>query len=340
MPSGIAQAVAPAGSGPRGIEPVLERRRQADLLVPEQRGADRHQGNVGSLGRGPAGREDLVANHAVNSQLLKQLRQEFQHPLGFPGEPSPHAHAGGRPNRGECQPSRHGRHDSNVLHVERMEGKSLLLGERGGLFAGDQRDFMPAAHQFDSDGADGKQMTGVFRADERRNGPWSVSSSFVAEGVDGVQPRRLPGGVITEDDAHGHRDGHGDHRGVPARPGWASPPWRSTNTELALPTRMPMNPPTRHSTTASMRNWMQDVGRVGAHGHPQADLAGPLGDGDEHDVHDAHAAHHQRNGGHRHAQAGEHADHASSGRWRPRRCRRCGNRLRPRARGAGRAGAG
>ena len=60
-----------------------------------------------------------------------------------------------------------------------------------------------------------------------------------------------------------------------------------------------MNPPTRQRTTASMRNWLQDIGRVGAHGHPQPDLAGPLGDGDEHDVHDAHAAHDQRHGGHR-----------------------------------------
>ena len=71
-----------------------------------------------------------------------------------------------------------------------------------------------------------------------------------------------------------------------------------TNSELALPTRMPMNPPTRQSTTASMRNWLKISRGVGADGHPQADLAGPLGDGDEHDVHDAHAAHDQRNGGH------------------------------------------
>ncbi len=49
----------------------------------------------------------------------------------------------------------------------------------------------------------------------------------------------------------------------------------------------------------------QDVGGVGADGHPQPDLAGPLGDGDEHDVHDAHPAHHQRNGGHGNAQAGQ-----------------------------------
>ena len=43
---------------------------------------------------------------------------------------------------------------------------------------------------------------------------------------------------------------------------------------------------------------LQDVVPPGPDGHPQADLAGPLGDGNEHDVHDPHPAHHQRNGGH------------------------------------------
>ena len=42
----------------------------------------------------------------------------------------------------------------------------------------------------------------------------------------------------------------------------------------------------------------QDVVAAGADGHAQADLAGPLGDGDEHDVHDAHPADHQRDHGH------------------------------------------
>ena len=30
-----------------------------------------------------------------------------------------------------------------------------------------------------------------------------------------------------------------------------------TASELALPTRIPMNPPTRHKTTASTRNWFK-----------------------------------------------------------------------------------
>ena len=37
------------------------------------------------------------------------------------------------------------------------------------------------------------------------------------------------------------------------------------------------------------------MSRAGADGHAQADLAGALGDGDEHDVHDADAADDERN---------------------------------------------
>ena len=38
----------------------------------------------------------------------------------------------------------------------------------------------------------------------------------------------------------------------------------------------------------------QDVTRLGAHGHPDADLAGALGHAHEHDVHDANAANQER----------------------------------------------
>ena len=72
-----------------------------------------------------------------------------------------------------------------------------------------------------------------------------------------------------------------------------------TNIELALPTGMPDDPAHQAQHHGLDEELVQDVGRVGADGHPQSDLAGPLGDGDEHDVHDAHAAHHQRNGRHR-----------------------------------------
>src|SRR5262249_38771853 len=41
----------------------------------------------------------------------------------------------------------------------------------------------------------------------------------------------------------------------------------------------------------------QNVARLGADGHAQADLPRPLGDADQHDVHDANAANEQRDGG-------------------------------------------
>ena len=51
----------------------------------------------------------------------------------------------------------------------------------------------------------------------------------------------------------------------------------------------------------------QHVLAAGADRHPQADLACPLGDRDEHDVHDADAADEQRNAGNRRQQRGHRA---------------------------------
>src|SRR5881227_344460 len=61
------------------------------------------------------------------------------------------------------------------------------------------------------------------------------------------------------------------------------------------PSTTPIRPPTRHSTSASTRNWNMMLKRVARLAH--ADLAGALGDGHEHDVHDADAAHEQAHGG-------------------------------------------
>jgi hypothetical protein len=46
---------------------------------------------------------------------------------------------------------------------------------------------------------------------------------------------------------------------------------------------------------ASMRNCSEHIAAVRADGEADADLAGALGDGDEHDVHDADAADDERN---------------------------------------------
>src|SRR5439155_1600812 len=52
----------------------------------------------------------------------------------------------------------------------------------------------------------------------------------------------------------------------------------------------------------------KDVPTGGADGHADADLAGPLGDADEHDVHDADAADDQRDAGDRGDHHRERAD--------------------------------
>ena len=46
----------------------------------------------------------------------------------------------------------------------------------------------------------------------------------------------------------------------------------------------------------SSRNCFEDVAAARSEGFEQADLAGALGDGDEHDVHDAYAADAERHG--------------------------------------------
>ena len=75
-----------------------------------------------------------------------------------------------------------------------------------------------------------------------------------------------------------------------------------TTIEAPRPRRMPSTPPTRHKKTASTRKLLQDVMPPGADGHPQADLAGPLRDGNQHDVHDPHPAHDERYRRHGHEQ--------------------------------------
>ncbi len=55
-------------------------------------------------------------------------------------------------------------------------------------------------------------------------------------------------------------------------------------------------PPAIDRVTASTRNCVEDVARLGSDGLAKADLARSLADGDEHDVHDADAADDQRDG--------------------------------------------
>ena len=77
MPGSVAKSVAQAGPGALGVEPWRECRRQINLLVPEQCGANRHEGDAGPLGRGPAGGEDVIANQAVDSQIQQHLREKL-----------------------------------------------------------------------------------------------------------------------------------------------------------------------------------------------------------------------------------------------------------------------
>src|SRR5215217_2359514 len=60
-----------------------------------------------------------------------------------------------------------------------------------------------------------------------------------------------------------------------------------------VPTTSPMSPPRTQSVTLG-QELIADVPASGADGEPEADLAGALGDRDQHDVHDADAADDER----------------------------------------------
>ena len=68
---------------------------------------------------------------------------------------------------------------------------------------------------------------------------------------------------------------------------------------LATPTprSTPIRPPKTESVDGFEEELQEDVSAAGADGHADADLAGPLGDADEHDVHDADAADEERDDG-------------------------------------------
>ena len=68
-----------------------------------------------------------------------------------------------------------------------------------------------------------------------------------------------------------------------------------------------MSPPSTDSVSASIEELGQDVPAAGADRLADADLAGPLGDRDEHDVHDPDAADDQRDRGDPAEQQGQRA---------------------------------
>ena len=119
------------------------------------------------------------------------------------------------------------RRPGDPVHIQLAEGQLQLLGDGAALARRDHRDLVSAAAPVRLPMApEGIEMTGARAERGSRNACHRLETlqrSFVAQGVDGVQPRRLPGGVITEGDADRHRDGHGDDRGVQRGLRWASP---------------------------------------------------------------------------------------------------------------------
>jgi hypothetical protein len=83
-------------------------------------------------------------------------------------------------------------------------------------------------------------------------------------------------------------------------------PARSAITTAApMPARSPRSPPSRQSSDRLHQELVAHVAPARAEGEPQPDLAGALGDRDQHDVHDRDAADDERDRGDRGKQPGE-----------------------------------
>ncbi len=77
---------------------------------------------------------------------------------------------------------------------------------------------------------------------------------------------------------------------------------RSSTSDSPKPRPMPSRPPNEADDDGLDEELQEDVLAARADGEPQADLAGALGDRDQHDVHDADAADEQRHAGDRRQQ--------------------------------------
>ena len=137
MPGGIAQAIAPPAQRPSGIGPRGERRRHVGLFVPQQGRADRDERNADSFGRGPAGGDGVVDQHAVDGQFLAG-------PGGIKSQRQPRPASRTsfaesmcrRPRPDETPATAERRRKRNVVRVRlRARARFQLLGQRRGLWA-------------------------------------------------------------------------------------------------------------------------------------------------------------------------------------------------------------
>src|SRR5262245_10790611 len=116
---------------------------------------------------------------------------------------------------------------------------------------------------------------------------------FVTQGINRVQHRRAPGGPEPEDhaDEGTHRKGHSDRlgndHGIPAAP-------VSERPGAAGADRDAEGAAGEAEDERLDEELQQHVGAARAEGLAHADLAGALGDRDQHDVHDADAADRER----------------------------------------------
>src|SRR6185295_9050731 len=117
--------------------------------------------------------------------------------------------------------------------------------------------------------------------------------SLVAQRVDRIHARRAAGGPEAEEDAHGGREEEGEEdrargdRGGPA----GEPPDRLGRADAEQDAD---DSPGQAEDERLDQELKEDVAPAGAERLPDADLARPFGDRDEHDVHDPDAADDER----------------------------------------------
>src|SRR6266581_2794516 len=131
-------------------------------------------------------------------------------------------------------------------------------------------------------------MIGLFSCSFLLIGFISVSGLLllVPQGVNGIEARRFPGGIIAKNNSDGGGYGYGGDDG--RKRGHCGPVQQGSDGDRdAAPDKNPSDAASEAEHDRLDQELPEDVARACANGHAYADLTGSLGDRDEHDIHDA-----------------------------------------------------
>ena len=127
----------------------------------------------------------------------------------------------------------------------------------------------------------------------------------MAQGIDGIEAGGAAGGHEAEEDADGSGEDEGDDVDLRIKQKWRADDFGEGHAE-GVGEGDADDAADAGEGDGLDEELQQDLPRTGTDGKADADLAGALGDGDEHDIHDAYAADEQAHAGHGTEQGGHH----------------------------------